>query len=201
MQGECPRHGSPLSGKVCPRRPTLGMPPSGDKDDGTPGAPPVSVSGTRREGCAEHRSAPTLSQPRRDWAAPGWPANRRTVKDASPPTGIPRCPPSQYAVSGSTRSSSVRTASRGNVLAWSPAPLSSPATAKISRTRGEGSWIGSLRSRPDPRGRRRSFDPCRESLRGDGRVRGPFHSTRSADRGVNILPRVARERMAFCRTP
>ena len=123
MQGECPRHGSPLSGKVCPRRPTLGMPPSGDKDDGTPGSPPVSVSGTRREGCAEHRSAPTLSQPRRDWAAPGWPANRRTVwvgqgsgyslKDASPPTGIPRCPPSQYAVSGSTRSSPVRTASGG----------------------------------------------------------------------------------------
>ena len=152
MQGECPRHGSPLSGKVCPRRPTLGMPPSGDKDDGTPGAPPVSVSGTRREGCAEHRSAPALSQPRRDWAAPGWPANRRTVwvgqgsgyslKDASPPMGIPRCPPSQYAVSGSTRSSPVRTASRGNVLAWSPAPLSSPATAQEAAVR-EGRGRGS----------------------------------------------------------
>ena len=45
--------------------------------------------------------------------------------------------------------------------------------------------------------------PCRESLRGDGRVRGPFHSPRSADRGVNIanLPRAARGRVGFLSDP
>ena len=90
------------------------------------------------------------------------------LKDASPPTGIPRCPPSQYAVSGSTRSSPVRTASGGRSrMVTSPTVLPSN-SARDSRTRGEGSWIGSLRSRQIPLGRRRCRHPCHESLRGTG---------------------------------
>ena len=41
-------------------------------------------------------------------------------------------------------------------------------SARDSRTRGEGSWIGSLRSRQIPLGRRRCRHPCHESLRGTG---------------------------------
>ena len=191
MQGECPRHGSPLSGKVCPRRPTLGMPPSGDKDDDTPGSPPVSVSGTRREGCAEHRSAPTLSQPRRDWAAPGWPANRRTVwvgqgsgyslKDASPPMGIPRCPPSQYAVSGSTRSSPVRTDRLGGgTLPRGHQPHCPPQQRRKSAVR-EGRGRGSAPRDPVriPSAVAGVSTPATRVSAGTA-VRGPFHSTRSA---------------------
>jgi hypothetical protein len=69
----------PLPCKVRTRRPTLGLPPSGDKDDDTPGPPPPRYQGRDGRGVWSSGDAPTLSQPERDWAVPGWPANRHTV--------------------------------------------------------------------------------------------------------------------------
>jgi len=88
------------------------------------------------------------------------------------------------------------------VSGTSPTVLpSNSAEAAVREGRGRGS-APSGRA-PIPLGRRRSFDPCHESLRGNGRVRGPFHSPRSADRGVNIanLPRAARGRVGFLSDP
>ena len=96
----------PLSCKVCTRRPTLGLPPSGDKDDDTPAPPPPRYQGRDGRGVWSSGNAPTLSQPERDWAVPGWPADRHTrlgraglgnrVKGrALPRWGSWCCPPSQ----------------------------------------------------------------------------------------------------------
>ena len=120
-----------------------------------------------------------------------------SVKGRVTPNGDPSLPPLSVRGLGFNAfvSGPYRLEGERSRVVTSPTVL--PSNSECACTRGEGSWIGSLRSRPGPRGRRRSFDPCHESLRGNGRVRGPFHSTRSADRGVNILPRAARERMAF----
>ena len=175
--------------EVCTRRPTLGMPPSGNKDDDTPGSHPSRYQGRDEWGVRSSGAHPPYLSRGETGLLLGWPAYRRTVwvgqgsgyalKDASPPMGITRCPPSQYAVPGSTRSSPVRTAAGGRSrTVTSPTVLPSN-SAKQPYARG-GVVDRIPQVTPDsPRPSPVSPPLPRESPR-DGRVRGPFHSTASA---------------------